>query len=312
MIFQITMFKITFLGTGGALPSKERNPAAIMVNCEGELLLFDCGEGAQQQMMRAKTGLVKISAIFLTHYHGDHILGLPGLLQTMGFFDREETLEIYGPDGLFEIMDAFEKLGTHKLQYPIIPKILAPGDIVQRNGYTIKAVRADHDRPALGFVLTEEKRPGRFNREKAIELGVKPGPDFAKLHRGENVTLADGTVIYSKDVVGPERPGRKISYSGDTRETDVFFYESEGADLVIHEATFTSEMAENAYEYGHSTAKGAAKMAKKYNIRKLVLTHFSPRLTDEKESVYEDAASEFENVVVAEDFMEIDVELRDE
>ncbi|WNY28363.1 Ribonuclease Z [Methanimicrococcus stummii] len=306
------MLKITFLGTGGALPSKERNPAAIMVNREGELLLFDCGEGAQQQMMRGKTGLVKISAIFLSHYHGDHILGLPGLLQTMGFFDREEKLEIYGPAGLFEVMEAFEKLGTHKLQYPIIPKILSPGDVVQRSGYTIKAVRADHDRPALGFVLEEEMRPGRFNREKAIELGVEPGPNFAKLHRGENITLPNGTIIHSKDVVGPDRPGRKISYSGDTRETDVFFYESEGADLVIHEATFMSDMADRAHEYGHSTAKGAAKMAKKYNIRKLVLTHISPRLTDEEESVYEDAATDFENVIVAEDLMEIEVELRDE
>ncbi|MBZ3934982.1 ribonuclease Z [Methanimicrococcus blatticola] len=306
------MLKITFLGTGGALPSKERNPAGIMVNREGELLLFDCGEGSQRQMMTAKTGLVKISAIFLSHYHGDHILGLPGLLQTMGFFDREEKLEIYGPDGLFEVMEAFEKLGTHKLQYQIILKTLAPGDIVQRNGYIIKAVRADHDRPALGFILEEEMRPGRFNREKAIELGVEPGPNFAKLHRGENVTLKNGTVVYSKDVVGPMRPGRKIAYSGDTRETDVFFYESEGADLVIHEATFTSEMEQQAYEYGHSTAKGAAKMAKKYNIRKLILTHLSPRLTDEEESVLADAKSEFENVSVAEDLMEIDVELRDE
>ncbi|WNY23208.1 Ribonuclease Z [Methanimicrococcus hongohii] len=306
------MLKITFLGTGGALPSKERNPAGVMVNREGELLLFDCGEGSQRQMMIAKTGLVKISAIFLSHYHGDHILGLPGLLQTMGFFDRTEKLEIYGPDGLFEVMEAFEKLGTHKLQYLIIPKVLAPGDIVQKNGYTVKAVRADHDRPALGYVLEEEKRPGRFNREKAIELGVEPGPAFAKLHRGEDITLKNGIVVYSKDVVGPMRPGRKISYSGDTRETDVFFYESEGADLVIHEATFTSDMAENAYEYGHSTAKGVAKMAKKYNIRKLVLTHLSPRLTDEDERVYEDAASEFENVLVAEDLMELEVELRDE
>ncbi|MDV0444527.1 Ribonuclease Z [Methanimicrococcus sp. At1] len=306
------MLKITFLGTGGALPSKERNPAAIMVNRDGELLLFDCGEGAQQQMMRGKTGLVKISAIFLSHYHGDHILGLPGLLQTMGFFDREEKLEIYGPAGLFEVMEAFEKLGTHRLQYPIIPKILSPGDVVQRDGYTVKAVRADHDRPALGFVLEEEIRPGRFNREKAVELGVEPGPNFAKLHRGENITLPTGTIVYSKDVVGPDRPGRKISYSGDTRETDVFFYESEGADLVIHEATFTSDMADRANEYGHSTAKGAAGMAKKYNIRKLVLTHISPRLTDEEESIYEDAAAEFENVVVAEDLMEIEVPLRDE
>jgi len=308
------MLKITFLGTGAALPSRGRSPSAIMVSREGELLLFDCGEGAQRQMMCAKTGLVKISAIFLTHYHGDHILGLPGLLQTMGFFDREEKLEIYGPIGLYDVMTAFEKLGTHKLNYQIYANEIAPGDVIQKEGYTVKAVRADHDRPAVGYVLEEEKRPGRFDRDKAVSLGVKPGPNFAKLHRGEDITLKDGTVVYSKDVVGPERPGRKISYSGDTRETDVFFYESQDADIVIHEATFTSEMADKASEYGHSTAKGAAEMAKKYGIRKLVLTHISPRFSDEDATaaVLKDAKDVFENVIVAEDLMEIDVEFRDE
>ena len=306
------MLKIIFLGTGGALPSKERNPSAVMVNREGELLLFDCGEGAQQQMMRAKTGMVKISSIFLSHFHGDHILGLPGLLQTMAFFEREEELTVYGPNGIYEIMDAFKKLGTHKLKYPLKVVELAPGDVVQKEEYIIKAVRADHDTPALGFVLEENKRAGRFNREKAIELGVRPGPDFARLHRGEDITLKDGTIVYSKDVVGPKRPGRKIAYSGDTRESDVFFFEAQGSDVLIHEATFTSALKENAYEWGHSTAKGVAEMSKKYNIKKLVLTHISPRFNEEEDVVLEDAKSEFENVILAEDLMEIDVENRDE
>jgi ribonuclease Z len=308
------MLKITFLGTGAALPSRGRSPSAIMVSREGELLLFDCGEGAQRQMMCAKTGLVKINAIFLTHYHGDHILGLPGLLQTMGFFDREEKLEIYGPIGLYEVMEAFEKLGTHKLNYQIYAKEIVPGDVIQKDGYTVKAVRADHDRPALGYVLEEAKRPGRFDRDKAVGFGVNPGPNFAKLHRGEDITLKNGTVVYSKDVVGPERPGRKISYSGDTRETDVFFYESQDADIVIHEATFTSEMADKASDYGHSTARGAAEMAKKYGIRKLVLTHISPRFSDEEDTaaVLQDAKDVFENVIIAEDLMEIDIDFRDE
>ncbi|MCL2142347.1 MAG: ribonuclease Z [Methanimicrococcus sp.] len=306
------MLKIIFLGTGGALPSKERNPSAIMVNREGELLLFDCGEGAQQQMMRAKTGMVKISSIFLSHFHGDHIFGLPGLLQTMAFFEREEELTVYGPNGIYEIMDALKKLGIDKLKYPLKVVELAPGDVVQKEEYIIKAVRADHGSPALGFILEENKRVGRFDREKAIELGIQPGPNFARLHRGEDITLKDGTVVYSKDVVGPKRPGRKIAYSGDTRESDIFFFEAQGADVLIHEATFTSAFKENAYEWGHSTAKGVAEMAKKYNIRKLVLTHISPRFNEEEDSVLEDAKSEFENVILAEDLMEIDVENRDE
>jgi ribonuclease Z len=308
----MSMLKIIFLGTGGALPSKERNPSAIMVNREGELLLFDCGEGAQQQMMRAKTGMVKISSIFLSHFHGDHILGLPGLLQTMAFFEREEELTVYGPNGIYEIMDAFKKLGIDKLKYPLKVVELAPGDVVSKEEYVIKAVRADHDHPALGFILEEKKRVGRFNREKAIELGIQPGPNFARLHRGENIMLKDGTTVFSKDVVGPKRPGRKIAYSGDTRESDIFFYEAQEADVLIHESTFTSDFKENAYEWGHSTAKGAAKMAKKYNIRKLVLTHISPRFSEEEDAILNDAKSEFENVILAKDFMEIDVENREE
>jgi ribonuclease Z len=292
-------------------PSKERNPSAIMVNREGELLLFDCGEGAQQQMMRAKTGMIKISSIFLSHFHGDHIFGLPGLLQTMAFFEREEGLTVYGPNGIHEIMDAFKRLGIDKLKYPLKVVELAPGDIVQKKEYSIKAVRADHDSPALGFILEENKRVGRFNREKAIELGINPGPDFARLHRGENITK-NGITVYSKDVVGPARPGRKIAYSGDTRESDIFFYEAQEADVLIHEATFTSDLKENAHAWGHSTAKGVAEMAKKYNIKKLVLTHISPRFNDEEEAVLEDAKSEFENVILAKDLMEMDVENRDE
>ncbi|MDV0447146.1 Ribonuclease Z [Methanosarcinaceae archaeon Ag5] len=306
------MIKIVFLGTGGGFPSKERNTSSILLNRDGEMILFDCGEGTQQQMMRAKTGMMKLHSIFLSHFHGDHILGLPGLLQTLAFLGQTEEIAVYGPSGIYEIMDAFSRLGMHKLKFPLKVEELSPGDVVSYNGYTVKAVRADHDRPALGFVLEENRRPGRFNKDRAVELGVNPGPNFSKLHNGQSVTLPDGTVITSEMVVGPMRPGIKIAYSGDTRATDFFFYEAQEADVVIHEATFTEDMKENADEWAHSTAKSAARLAKKYDVRKLVLTHISQRFSDDVAPVLDEAKTEFEDVAIAEDLMEVDVKNRDE
>ncbi|WNY24878.1 ribonuclease Z [Methanolapillus millepedarum] len=306
------MIKIVFLGTGGGFPSKERNTSSILLNRDGEMILFDCGEGTQQQMMRAKTGMMKLHSIFLSHFHGDHILGLPGLLQTLAFLGQTDEIAVYGPSGLDEIMDAFSRLGMHKLKFPLKVKELSPGDIVSYDGYTVKAVRADHDRPALGFVLEENKRPGRFNKDRAVELGVLPGPNFSKLHNGQSITLPNGNVITSGMVVGPMRPGIKIAYSGDTRVSDIFFYEAQEADVVIHEATFTEDMKENADEWAHSTAKGVARLAKKYGVRKLILTHISQRFSDDVAPVLEEAKTEFDNTVIAEDLMEVDVKNRDE
>ncbi|WNY27078.1 ribonuclease Z [Methanolapillus ohkumae] len=306
------MIKIVFLGTGGGFPSKDRNTSSILIQREGEMILFDCGEGTQQQMMRAKTGMMKLHSIFLSHFHGDHILGLPGLLQTLAFLGQMEEIAVYGPFGIDEIMDAFSKLGMHKLKFPLKVVELSPGDIVRYDGYSVKAVRADHDRPALGFVLEEDERPGRFLRDRAVELGVAPGPAFSKLHSGQSITLPNKTVVSSDMVVGPKRPGLKIAYSGDTRETDLFFYEAQDADAVIHEATFTSDMKENADEWAHSTAKGVAKLAKKYNVRQLILTHISQRFSEDVAPVLDEAKTEFENTMIAQDLMEIDLKNRDE
>lgn len=307
------MMKVVFLGTAGSLPTPERNPSAVMINREGELLLFDCGEGTQQQMMRARTGMMKLSSIFLSHLHADHTLGIPGLLQTMAFQGREEELTIYGPHGLSEFYRACRGLGLFGLKYPVRVRELVPGDIIEKNGYTIKAVRTDHGVPSLGYVIRDDMSPGRFNRERAVSLGVPPGPLFSKLHRGEKITLDDGRVIDPKadGIVGEPRPGLKIAYSGDTRESDFFFEEAADADLLIHEGTFTKETSENAEEWGHSTAAGVAEMAKKHRIRMLALVHVSQRFSEDITPVFEEAHAVFENVVVPADLDELEIVRKD-
>ncbi len=303
------MMKITFLGTSGSLPTKERNPSAVMINREGELLLFDCGEGTQQQMMRAKTGMMRLTSIFLSHLHADHTLGVPGLLQTMAFQGRTEELTIFGPAGLSKFFEACRGLGLFALKYPIRIRELCPGDIVRRDGYTVKAVRTDHSVPSIGYILQDDPSPGRFNKERALELGVPEGRLFAKLHRGEQVTLSDGRLIdpYKDGIVGEERRGLKIGYSGDTRESEFFFTEAEGADLLIHEATFTKDTSENAAEWGHSTAGGVGKMAAGYHIGMLALVHISQRFSEDITPVIDEAKSEFENVVVPSDLDELEI-----
>ncbi|WP_319508121.1 ribonuclease Z [uncultured Methanolobus sp.] len=304
------MLRVTFLGTGGSLPTPERNPSAIMVNREGELMLFDCGEGTQQQMMRAKTGMKALSSIFITHFHADHILGIPGLIQTMSFHGRTEPLKIYGPHWVHEFAKILSALGYYKLRFEIDAIDLNPGDIIKRDDYSIMALKTEHSIPSLGYALIENERIGKFNRQKAIDLGVQPGPLFSKLHRGESVEL-DGKVIHSKDVVGEGRPGRKIVYTGDTRPCKAILEASRDADLLIHDSTLASDQQEWAIESMHSTAQEAAALAKEAKVLKLVLTHISSRYSDDASQLFEEAKDIFENVVVAEDMMELDIPYRD-
>ena len=178
------MLRVTFLGTGGSLPTPNRNPSGIMVNREGELMLFDCGEGTQQQMMRSKTGMMALSSIFISHFHADHILGIPGLVQTLSFHGRTEPLTIYGPHWVEEFTKLLAALGYYKLKYEIKTVQLEPGNIIKRDGYSIHVLKTEHSVPSIGYAIVEDERKGRFNRKKAIELGVQPGPMFSKLHRG--------------------------------------------------------------------------------------------------------------------------------
>lgn len=305
------MLRVTFLGTGGSLPTRNRNPSAVMVNREGELILFDCGEGTQQQMMRAKTGMMSLSSIFISHFHADHFLGIPGLIQTMSFMGRKEPLVIYGPTHTREFTELFRALGYFNLKYEIRGVELKPGDLVEGDGYVIRALETEHSIPSLGYVLIEDMRPGRFNRERAIELGVPPGPLFAKLHRGEPVEV-EGITVRPEEVVGEPRPGRTIVYTGDTRPCEAVLEASRNADLLIHDGSFADEMGDWAEESMHSTAGEVAALAKEAGVRQLVLTHISSRYSDDVEPIVKDSKKIFENVIVAEDLMEIEVPFRQE
>lgn len=303
------MLRVTFLGTGGTLPTPNRNPSAILINRNGELMLFDCGEGTQQQMMRAKTGM-KLSSIFITHFHADHFLGIPGLIQTMSFNRRKEALNIYGPKWTKQFVRFLVEMGYYKLGFPINVHELQDGDTIDRGEYIIRAVSTDHGIPSLGYVLEEKRRPGRFNKDKAIQLGIPVGHLFSKLQRGESV-MVNGREIHPSQVIGPSRPGRKLVYSGDTRPCHAVEKACKGADLLIHDATLADELKEWAIETKHTTSKEAAQLAKNAGVKQLILTHISSRYSKNPQPLLEDAKNIFENVRIAEEFMVIEIPYSD-
>jgi len=306
----MTVLRITFLGTGGSVPSPHRNPSAIAVRRESELFLFDCGEGTQQQMMRAKTGM-KITAIFITHFHADHVLGIPGLLQTLSLQGRTEPLEIYGPKGVKRFLYHLLSLGYASKNFDVRAIELQHGDVIRRQNYEIRAFKTEHNIRSIGYVLEEAMRPGKFNRERAIELGLKPGPLFSKLQHGESV-FVNGREIRPEDVLGPPRPGRKIVYTGDTRPCESVIQAAENADILIHDGSLSENEKELAIEYMHSTVTEAAEVAAKANVRKLILTHISARYdAEDAKKLEEEARKIFPNTIVASDLMTIDVKYRD-
>ena len=301
---------VIFLGTSGSTPTPQRSLPAIAIRRKGEIILFDCGEGVQRQMIMAKLSFHRKMKIFITHMHGDHVLGLPGLIQTMSLFDRQRKLEIYGPKGLKEFIDVIQKTVQYTLTFPIeIHEITKAGKICEEDEYTVFAVEVDHVIPSFAFALIEKPRPGKFYPEKAKKLGIPEGPLWSRLQRGYSVTLPNGRTIKPSEVVGPPRPGRKIVYSGDTRPCMNLVRLAENADLLIHDATLDDELAEKAYEDGHSTPSQAAEIAKKARVDKLVLTHISARYKS-AEKLLEQAKKVFPNVFVAEDFMKIEIPLK--
>jgi ribonuclease Z len=251
--------RVTFLGTAGALPSVDRAPSAVLLEREGERLLFDCGEGTQRQMMRFRTGF-GIDVICISHLHGDHILGLPGLLQTMDFNGRTAPLELIAPPGGQAAIEELIGVGGFSPSFPLrISTASAGTPAVDTAAYSVTPVSTDHrGGPSVGYLLREADRLGRFDRATAEALGVPPGPLFGRLHRGESVELADGEVIHSEDVVGPARPGRQVLYTGDTRPVGELAAVTGELDLMIHDATFTDADAARAETTGHSTAAQAA------------------------------------------------------
>lgn len=299
--------EVIFLGTAGSIPTRERSLPAIAVRREGTLILFDCGEGVQRQIIKARLGFNRKMKVFVTHLHGDHIFGLPGLIQTMSLLGRTKKLDIYGPRGLRNFLKAVEKTVFSALSFPIdVVEIEREGVACEEREYYIHAVMAHHEAPALAYGFVEKPRPGKFHPERAKELGIPEGALWSKIQHGEKVTLSDGRVIEPKDVVGPIRPGRRIVYTGDSRSSESIVRLSKGADILIHECTFDDELVERALEDGHSTPSEAARTAKRAKVTMLVLTHISARYKHPK-LLLEQAMKIFPNVVIAEDFMRIEV-----
>jgi ribonuclease Z len=300
------MLSITFLGTGAACPSVERNVAALALAREGETLLFDCGEGTQRQMMRYGVSFA-FREIFFTHYHADHMLGVTGLMRTMGLQDRTLPVTLYGPRGAERVLGAAIGLGIERNRFPIDIKEIAAGERIRRDDYDIVVISADHRADTVGFALVEHTRLGRFNPERARELGVPEGPLWGKLHKGETVELPDGRRLGPDDLVGQPRRGRTVVYTGDTRPTLGVIEAARGADLLIHDSTFGEEERARAEETGHSTAAQAAEVAREAGARRLVLTHISPRYTREAPELLAEAKAVFPESIVARDGLTIDV-----
>ncbi|USZ67113.1 ribonuclease Z [Halorussus salilacus] len=293
--------RVTFLGTSGAVPTTERNPSAVLVNREGDRLLFDVGEGTQRQMMRFGTGFT-VSEVFITHLHGDHVLGLPGLVQTWDFNDREEPLSIYTPRGTGDDIDDLVHAAGNRPSFPIHVYEVEPGEVAaRRDDYEIRTFRTDHRTTSVGYALVEDDRKGRFDRERAEELGVPVGPKFSRLHEGNPVELEDGTVVRPEQVVGDPRPGRTFVYTGDTRPTDEVSEAAADADLLVHDATFADDRRERASETGHATAREAAELASDAGAVRLALTHISSRYAGDVSDHLAEARDAFDGEVFVPD-----------
>jgi ribonuclease Z len=287
-----------FAGTAGSVPTARRGLPATLMRRGGDRLLFDCGEGTQRQLLRT-VGLPDMQAVFLTHHHADHWLGLPGMLKSFELRDRQAPLTVYGPPGTVALMRAM-RIVYGRLRYPFEVVDLEPGDAVAYDGYEVAAFNVRHRGRAFGYAVVEESRPGRFDAELATRLGVEFGPDFGRLQRGEVVKG-----VHPDQVVGPERPGRKLVLSGDTAPCEMLRVAAHEADVLVHEATFTDEEHDRALQTGHSTARQAAELAREAEVRLLVLTHVSTRYAGGE--IRDEARATFERTEVPRDFDSVEV-----
>jgi ribonuclease Z len=288
-----------FLGTAGSVPSARRGLPALLIRRGGDRLLFDCGEGTQRQLLRS-VGLVDLDSVFITHFHADHWLGLPGMLKSFALRERTAPLTVYGPRGLKELMDVM-RIVYGRLPYGLDVVELEPAQAVERDGYVVAAVPVRHrGDSSFGYALVEEERPGHLDARLAEQLGVTPGPDFGRLQRGETVGG-----VRSEQVVGPVREGRKVVLSGDTAPCEALAIAAHQADVLVHEATFTEEELERARQTSHSTARQAAELARDAEVRLLALTHFSSRYAGGE--IRDEARAVFPATEAPRDFDTIDV-----
>ncbi len=300
------IINIVILGSGGAIPTLTRNLPSVAIQCDGRIFLFDCGEGTQTQMVRAKLALSKIEGIYISHLHGDHVMGLPGLLMTMGQIPRERALHIYGPPGISDFVEGNRRFLGYQCPFPLVIAESKGGLVSEDDTVRIKAAPAEHSCFTLAFSFQERKRPGLFLVEKAKRLGIPPGPLYGRLQAGESVTLQDGRIIEPRQVLGPARRGRKIVYATDTRPCDQVASLALEADVLIHDGMFGDDLRSQARQKHHSTVVQAARIARRAKVGSLVLTHISSRymqdgpLAAEARKIYPDSR-------IARDLMEINV-----
>jgi len=294
-----------FLGTSASQPTEDRGLSCICLEREGEILMFDAGEGAQISYLKSGLGWNKKMKIFVTHLHGDHCVGILGLLQTMTLQRRTEKIEIYGPGGIDEFIAANIKVLNFGLSFPVMISSIEEGIVTDEKTYTVKACNADHSVPAFSYVFQEKDKAGRFHPDKAKELGVPEGSLWHKLQNGEEVTV-EGKTVKPSDVLGEKRPGKKIGISGDTRPTKKLEEFFKDCDYLSFDSTFLDELKDKAIETHHSTSKEVATLAKNANVTNLILTHFSARYQDE--SVLADEAKTIhDSVIAAKDLLEIEI-----
>jgi len=303
--------KVVFLGTSGAIPTLTRNLPSVAIQKNGEILLFDCGEYTQIQLIKANLGIGRIENIFISHLHGDHVTGLPGILMLLNHAARERPVNIYGPPGIKQYIFGTKKILNFFAGYEINVKEIAEAMLIEGEDYLVKSFLLDHTTFTLGFVFEEMDKPGTLNIEKTRSLGIPDGPLLKRLKNGENITLEDGRIIYSKDVVGPPIKGRKIVYAIDTRPTKTVMEASAGADLLIHDGMFSEELADEANIRGHSTVTQAARIGREAGVKKLALTHISPRYADPR-PLLEEARNVFDHSLIAYDLMEIEIPYKKE
>ncbi len=310
--------QITFLGTSSGVPTRSRNVSSVALRLpqRAELWLFDCGEGTQHQILRSDLKISQLSRIFVTHMHGDHIFGLMGLLASCGLAGNVEKIDIYGPSGLNEYLQAASRYSHTHFSYPIKVHTVQPGVIYEDDEFTVTCGLLHHRITAFGYRVAEKDRSGRFDIEKAKALEIPAGPIYGQLKRGETVTLEDGRVINGAELCGPIEIGRKIAYCTDTVYCDGAVQLAKDADVLIHEATFAHQDAEMAFQRLHSTTTMAAQTAYGAGVRKLIMTHFSPRYAPgnsiELKDLLKEAKAIFPQTIMAHDFMVYDVPRRRE
>lgn len=302
--------RIITLGTGAGRPTPQRSASAVALEYEGDVILFDCGEGTQVQLARSPLKWGSIPAIFIGHLHGDHVSGLPGLLGTWSLGDRNAPLKVFGPPGIKSYIRFLQEMKTLWIQYPLeVIEVRKPGLLLETEDYQVETIRLNHIIECWGYVFREKDRPGRFDEAKAERLGIPPGPLRARLVKGEAVTLEGGLTVQPGEIVGPKRPGRSAAYCLDTAPCKNAVALAQGVDLLIHEATFDDSVRDEMQKWGHSTAGQAAETARDAGVQRLILTHVSPRYPDPR-ILLNQAQTIFPESVLAEDLSEFVVEAK--